>query len=65
LDISSSISDPSFVLNGGDASSLMLEVPCGTEKNPRRGMMRIQFSVENTKRRAGGSFFFVARRLTR
>lgn len=63
LDISSSISDPSFVLNGGDTRSLTLEVPCGTEKNPHRSTMRIQFSAENTNRRAGSSFLFVARRL--
>ena len=56
-------SDSAFVLNGGDAYSTALDVPAGTEKNPRSTALRLELLIENTKRRAGGSFYFVAHRL--
>lgn len=52
--------EKSFVLNGGPASSVTLDVPFGTERNPARTTRPVQFSVEVTRRTAG-SFFFVVR----
>ncbi|MGH7487734.1 MAG: hypothetical protein ACREMY_19350, partial [bacterium] len=58
LHSSSLTTEKSFVLNGGPASSITLEIAFGTEKSAGRTARAVRLSVETT-RKTGGSFFFI------